>query len=155
MKKHDMALIGGMGVVVGASLALSPVAEASGAGGASVGPIMEFIVSLISTIIGGVVVLAVLFKGGALLFAHDRENLGGWVVGFLFGVALIAAARPIASGVTGFAGGVTLEMLRSVSVSEVVGYLLGDLLWWGSVGLAGYGLGRAVVRTNEVTHDGH
>ena len=63
--------------------------------------------------LAGVVVLAVLFKGGALLFAHDRENLGGWVVGFFFGVALIAAARPIASGVTGFAGGVTVDMLRT------------------------------------------
>ena len=95
MKKHDMALIGGMGVVVGASLALSPVAEASGAGGASVGPIMEFIVSLISTIIGGELVLAVLLKGGALLFAHDRENLGGWVVGVLVGVAVIAEAHAL------------------------------------------------------------
>ena len=116
---------------------------------------MEFIVSLISTIIGGVVVLAVLFKGGALLFAHDRENLGGWVVGFLFGVALIAAARPIASGVTGFAGGVTVDMLRTVSVSEVVGYLVGDALWWSALLGAGTLLGRSLRTAREATPDGH
>ena len=134
---------------------LTQIAEASGSGGASVGPIMEFIVSLISTIIGGVVVLAVLFKGGALLFAHDRENLGGWVVGFLFGVALIAAARPIASGVTGFAGGVTVDMLRTVSVSEVVGYLVGDALWWSALLGAGTLLGRSLRTARETTPDAH
>ena len=75
MKKHVKALIGGMGDVVGASLALSPVAEASGAGGASVGPIMEFIVSLISTIIGGVVVLAVLAELCLLQAATLRRKV--------------------------------------------------------------------------------
>ena len=125
-------------------LILSQVAEASGAGGSAVGPIMEFIVSLISTIIGGVVVLAILFKGSTLLFSHDRENLGGWVVGFLFGVALIAGARPIAAGVTSFASGVSWEMFQIVTASEIVGYLLGDVLW-GSIVLGGsYILGQRV-----------
>jgi hypothetical protein len=115
---------------------LTQMAEANGAGAGAVAPIMEFFVSIIATIIGGVVLLAILFKGATLLFSHDRENLGGWVVGFLFGVALIAGARPIAAGVTGFAAGISFEMLQVVTVSEIVGYLLGDLLW-GSIVLGG------------------
>ncbi|HEY5864774.1 MAG TPA: hypothetical protein VI542_04355 [Candidatus Tectomicrobia bacterium] len=117
---------------------VSQIAEASsGGGGSAVGPIMEYIVSLIVTIVGGVVILAILFKGAQLLFSHERENFGGWVVGFLFGLALIAGSRPIAAGVTGFAGGVTVEMWQVVTVSEIAGYLLGDVLW-GSIALGGW-----------------
>ncbi len=132
---------------------LTQVAEAGGAGGAAVMPIMEFIISLIATIIGGVVVLAILFKGGALLFAHDRENLGGWVVGFLFGVALIVAARPIAASVTGFASGATWEMIQTIRPCEIVGYLVGDVLW-GSLVLGGwYKLGRWIGMPRERRQD--
>lgn len=134
---------------------LSTLAEAgTGAGAAAVGPITEYIISLVASIVGAVIVIAILVKSGSFIGGHDRENITGWLIIFLFGCVLFAAARPIAASISGFAAGSPLTDALEVYTSDLVGFLLGDALWVGlTLGtgtLLGLHLRRAL--TGEVRH---
>jgi hypothetical protein len=116
----------------------STVAMATtGAGAGAAQPIIDYILGFVFVIVGAGLVLVLLFKGiEALSDGHVGRFVAVLVLFMVVGV-IIGSSRQIATAVTGFAGGATLTPDATATAMEVVGYLLGDLLWM-SIAVGGW-----------------
>jgi hypothetical protein len=96
---------------------------------------MNFIVTLVLAVAGGAVVAAIAYRGIQLVWSGERQHTGEWLVGLGLGGGLIAGCKIIGAAIVGFAVGAPFAEGPGLGVSDVVGYLSGDVLYYGA-GLA-------------------
>lgn len=110
---------------------LISLAYASTGAVTGVEPAIDIITGLVRLIAVSLIGIAIIYQGVLIFWEGERERVGRILVGVVFGVGFIAASRPLSVAILSFAGGVPLGQ-GVLGLRDVVGYLLGDLVYHGS-----------------------
>jgi hypothetical protein len=133
------------------------LAYASTGGATGIETAMNFIVSLVLAVAGAGVVAAIAYRGIQLVWSGERQHTGEWLVGLGLGGGLIAGCKIIGAQIVGFAAGLTLLDAPGNLASALLGYLSGDVLYYGGglvLGMRLWWRAKQVIISRRAMHAG-